>query len=167
MTAAERLLQLSKLSGVTAAAALLAIGSGANAGQALTNYSQLQSGTASEHLLTEKQQLLGGGGGIVSKPVGGKRTKKQIKKDWQSVLAEVEGVVPVVVTPSGLGVPGQAGPAERAEAHQTTLNAPAVETAVAQKAAEIEQAAQSQQLLAETKRKADEEALLAILMEVL
>lgn len=53
-TAAERLLSLAGTTG-TAAALLLAIGTGATAGGALVNYSGMASGTAAEHLLVEKQ----------------------------------------------------------------------------------------------------------------
>ena len=52
-TAAERLKQLSGMAGATAAAMLLAIAVGATAGQALQNYSQLPTGTATQHLLSE------------------------------------------------------------------------------------------------------------------
>lgn len=50
MTAAERLLALAGTTG-TAAALLLAIGTGATTGAALLNYSRLASGPASAHLL--------------------------------------------------------------------------------------------------------------------
>lgn len=55
MTTGER---LRGLAGVTGAAGvlLLLIGSGATAGAALVNYSQLPTGTASEHLLAERAQ---------------------------------------------------------------------------------------------------------------
>lgn len=53
MTAAERLVALSGLGSTTAAAHLLAIGSGATAGAILVNYSGLVTGTAAEHLLTD------------------------------------------------------------------------------------------------------------------
>lgn len=53
MTAGERLAQISGLSGVSAAAMLLAIGTGATAGALLVDYSGLESGTAAEHLLTD------------------------------------------------------------------------------------------------------------------
>lgn len=52
-TAAERLVQLAGRTG-TAAALLLAIGTGATAGEALVNYSGLPSGTAAQHLLAER-----------------------------------------------------------------------------------------------------------------
>ena len=63
MTAADRLKQLSKLAGVSAAVMLLTIGTGATAGEALVNYSGLSTGTATEHILGEMQQ---GGEGISS-----------------------------------------------------------------------------------------------------
>jgi len=53
MTAADRLKLLSGLAGVSAAAMLLAIGSGVTTGEALVNYSQLETGTAAEHLLAD------------------------------------------------------------------------------------------------------------------
>lgn len=56
MTAAERLVQLAGRTG-TAAALLLAIGTGATAGEALVNYSGLPSGTAAQHLLWEHASL--------------------------------------------------------------------------------------------------------------
>ena len=56
MTAAERLLQLSKLSGVAAVSMLLSIGVGATTSEALVDYSQLDTATASEHLLAERVQ---------------------------------------------------------------------------------------------------------------
>ncbi|MGL4680238.1 MAG: hypothetical protein ACRCWC_12770, partial [Plesiomonas shigelloides] len=58
MTAAERLLSLSKATGA-AGALLLAIGSGATAEAALLDYSALGTVTAAEHLLYEK--VTGGG----------------------------------------------------------------------------------------------------------
>lgn len=51
MTAAERLVQLSGLSGVSAATHLLAIGMGITTGAALLDYSGLESATTAEHLL--------------------------------------------------------------------------------------------------------------------
>ena len=53
VTAAERLLSLSKTTGA-AGALLLLIGSGATAGAALLDYSGLESATAADHLLYEK-----------------------------------------------------------------------------------------------------------------
>ena len=53
MTAAERLLQLAGTTG-TAAALLMAIGAGSTAGEALANYSGLLVGSASVHLLAER-----------------------------------------------------------------------------------------------------------------
>lgn len=50
-TAAERLQELSGLAGVTAAAMLLSIGSGATAGALLVSRSTLSSATAAAHLL--------------------------------------------------------------------------------------------------------------------
>lgn len=66
-TAAERLLHLAGHGG-TAAALLLAIGTGATTGAALANYSQLPAGTAAAHLLMEKTAVppaptFGSGGG--------------------------------------------------------------------------------------------------------
>jgi hypothetical protein len=54
VTAAERLAQLSKLSGVTAAAMLLSIGVGATTGQALVDYSEQTGVSAATHLLADK-----------------------------------------------------------------------------------------------------------------
>ena len=53
VTAAERLLALSKTTGA-AGALMLLIGSGATAGAALLDYSGLESATAADHLLYEK-----------------------------------------------------------------------------------------------------------------
>lgn len=58
MTAAERLLFLSKSTG-TAAALLLAIGVGATTGEALNDYSPIDAGAAAEHLLSEKSNGAG------------------------------------------------------------------------------------------------------------
>ena len=60
-TAAERLVALSGRGTTTAAAHLLAIGIGLTAGAALVNYSGLTSGTATEHLLTERVREASGG----------------------------------------------------------------------------------------------------------
>lgn len=60
MTASERLQELSGLAGVTAAAMLLAIGSGTTAGSILVSRSALGSGSAAAHLLDV---------GIVAPPV--------------------------------------------------------------------------------------------------
>lgn len=54
MTTGERLTQISGLSGVTAVAMLLVIGSGAATGDALVDYSGLSSGTAEQHLLADQ-----------------------------------------------------------------------------------------------------------------
>jgi hypothetical protein len=61
MTAAERLLSISKATGA-AGALLLAIGSGATAEAALLDYSALESVTAAEHILYEKPSAGHGGG---------------------------------------------------------------------------------------------------------
>lgn len=53
MTAGERLHHLAGISG-SAAALLLAIGSGATAGAALVNHSGLASGTAADHLMVDR-----------------------------------------------------------------------------------------------------------------
>ena len=75
MTTAERLLQLSGLSGVSAATHLLAIGLGATTGQALVDYSQLASATAEVHLLAEPAQSIH----VVS---GG--TLEQANYEWEA-----------------------------------------------------------------------------------
>lgn len=61
MTAAERLLSLSKATGA-AGVLLLAIGSGATAEAALLDYSALESVTAAEHILYDKPASSHGGG---------------------------------------------------------------------------------------------------------
>lgn len=61
MTAAERLLALSKATGA-AGVLLLAIGSGATAEAALLDYSALESVTAAEHLLYDKPESEWSGG---------------------------------------------------------------------------------------------------------
>lgn len=67
-TAAERLQELSGLAGVTAAAMLLAIGTGATAGALLVSRSTLSSATAAAHLLDAGVQTpaSSGGGGWAS-----------------------------------------------------------------------------------------------------
>lgn len=60
MTAGERLLQLAGQAGA-AGALLLLIGSGANAGAALVDYSGLATDTAAEHLLAERIAIGGAG----------------------------------------------------------------------------------------------------------
>ena len=60
MTAAERLLALSRTTGA-AGALLLAIGSGATAEAALLDYSDLGNVSAAEHLLYEKVSVDHGG----------------------------------------------------------------------------------------------------------
>jgi hypothetical protein len=62
MTTGERLAQISGLTGVTAAAMLLAVGVGATAGAALVNYSHLSTATAEEHLLVDRVAAQQGGG---------------------------------------------------------------------------------------------------------
>lgn len=83
MTAAERLVQLAGRTG-TAAALLLAIGTGATAGEALVNYSGLPSGTAAQHLLQDRQPhveptFVGGG-------------KKRIER--MPAIAPVQAAIP-------------------------------------------------------------------------
>lgn len=53
-TAAARLVELSGLSGVSAGAHLLAIGSGSTSGQILVSESPLGTATASEHLMADR-----------------------------------------------------------------------------------------------------------------
>ncbi len=53
-TAADRLKQLSGLAGVSAATMLLAIGTGYTASEILTSESPLSTGTAAEHLLSDR-----------------------------------------------------------------------------------------------------------------
>jgi hypothetical protein len=77
MTAAERLLALSKATGA-AGALLLAIGSGATAEAALLDYSALGSVTAAEHLLYEK--VAGGGIGH------GKKKLRWIERDGKILI---------------------------------------------------------------------------------
>ena len=77
MTAAERLLFLSKATGA-AGALLLAIGSGATAEAALLDYSALDSVTAAEHLLYEKVS----GGGIGH----GKKKLRWIERDGKILI---------------------------------------------------------------------------------
>ena len=55
MTAADRLLSLSGLTGA-ASVLLLAIGSGATTGEALADYSGLESGTSAEHILVDRSK---------------------------------------------------------------------------------------------------------------
>lgn len=78
MTAGERLAQLAGFSG-SAAALLLAIGTGATAGELLVSRSGLETGTAAEHLLAENTPVVvstqqggsgAGAGGKLSRQVG-------------------------------------------------------------------------------------------------
>lgn len=77
MTAGERLAFLAKTTG-TAGALLLLIGSGATAGAALVDYSQLPSGTAAAHLLTDmaSAQVVSGGWSY-SYPIKSNKRKKK------------------------------------------------------------------------------------------
>lgn len=83
-TAAERLASLSKLSGTTAAAMLLAIGSGATAGQALADYSGIPAATAATHLLQDVQV-------VASEPRGSRKrsgdelTVEEVAAQWELV----------------------------------------------------------------------------------
>lgn len=81
MTAAERLLALAGATG-TAAALLLAIGSGATAGAALVDYSGLPTGTAATHLLTDAEVA-------TTSPAGGSSTKAKRKP---LIIVEIDGV---------------------------------------------------------------------------
>lgn len=90
MTAAERLLQLAGTTG-TAAALLLSIGSGATAGEALNDYSSIESGTAAEHLLSERVvpvASLGGFSPVVEK-------KKKPKPVPEEIIEEPISAVDV------------------------------------------------------------------------
>lgn len=78
MTAGERLRQLAGFSG-SAAALLLAIGTGATAGELLVSRSGLETGTAAEHLLVENAPVVvstqqggsgAGAGGKLSRQAG-------------------------------------------------------------------------------------------------
>jgi hypothetical protein len=55
MTAAERLKQLSGLSGVSAAVMLMSLAAGVTTGDTLVNYSSLPTATAAQHLLADRQ----------------------------------------------------------------------------------------------------------------
>ena len=88
MTAAERLLQLAGSSGV-AAALLLSIGSGATAGDALNDYSSIESGTAAEHLLSERVAPMASLGGF--SPV-----KQKKPKPAQELTETIEEPIPAV-----------------------------------------------------------------------
>jgi len=81
MTAAERLLALSKATGA-ASALLLAIGSGATAGEALVDYSHLSTNTAAIHLLAD---VVSGGG------IGHNKNKKRwIEREGKILVFESE-----------------------------------------------------------------------------
>lgn len=69
MTAGERLKLLSGLAGVTAAAMLLSIGTGATAGELLVSRSGLATATAAEHLLADVAviKVAATGGGTLQK----------------------------------------------------------------------------------------------------
>ena len=80
MTAAERLLALSKATGA-ASALLLAIGSGATASAALVDYSRLSTATAAIHLLVDRV-----GGGIGHN----KHKKRWIEREGKILVFESE-----------------------------------------------------------------------------
>ena len=81
MTAAERLAQLSGLAGVSAAAMLLAIGTGGTAGALLLSRSSLASDTAAAHLLDAGNVVIAtGGGGWI-----GKKTKRKAREESRPV----------------------------------------------------------------------------------
>jgi len=86
MTAAERLLHLAGTTG-SAAALLLSIGAGATAGEALNDYSSIDTGSAAEHLLSERVSFasLGGYG-----PVEQKSKKPKV------IDEEIEEPIPAV-----------------------------------------------------------------------
>ncbi len=94
MTAAERLKQLSGLSGVSAAVMLMALGQGLSASDRLQDHSQLHNVTAAAHLLAESSIVApevatggGSGGGMesgrvttFSKPYSPGRSTLRLKK---------------------------------------------------------------------------------------
>lgn len=106
VTAAERLLSLSKTTGA-AGALLLLIGSGATAGAALLDYSGLESATAAEHLLYEKVAEDSTSGGLLK--VHNERIAKV--QQYQKLLAaqkkaaeekpvEVPAEIPALLNPT-------------------------------------------------------------------
>ncbi len=95
MTAAERLLSLSKLTGA-ASVLLLSIGSGVTAGDALNDYSSIDTGTAAQHLLSEKvvtdNGWLGGGGSL------NKLDRRQTEEEKRLEREEL-GIIEKEITP--------------------------------------------------------------------
>jgi len=188
-TAAERLKQLSGLAGVSAAAMLLAIGTGPTAGSALVAYSQLTTATAAQHLLANVQtepEESGGGGGLGSvsdsldvrkkiQPaveivlqtqevgstiVAGRRTTTAVTKDWVSELSRIAGELP----PAPSDIPALAA---KVQDTNQLLHAPAISDVAAIATPLIDQitAVTADQASAD-KRRADEDALLMILLEI-
>ncbi len=90
MTAAERLLQLSKLSGVAAASMLLAIGAGATTGEALVDYSHIDTATAAEHLLAERVQQSDGGALLRASQAQTKRVVDAVSRESKAKQRQEE-----------------------------------------------------------------------------
>lgn len=101
MTAAERLLALAGTTG-TAAALLLAIGTGATAGAALVDYSGLASATAAEHLLEDVISSSppfigrGGGGYLVELDAKPKRETITLYDEEAEILELLAVIMPVI-----------------------------------------------------------------------
>ena len=82
MTTGERLIQISGMSGVSAAMMMQAIGIGSTTGEALVNYSGLPSATAAEHLMADVALgRFGGGPGFILKRKKAKKVFVELDDD--------------------------------------------------------------------------------------
>ena len=116
MTAAERLLALSKTTGA-AGALLLLIGSGATAGAALLDYSGLESATAAEHLLYEKVVEDSVSGGLLK--VHRERVAKVQR--YQKLLAAQKKAIEEKPVEAPVEVPALLKPPEQLVINETAL----------------------------------------------
>ena len=116
MTAAERLLALSKTTGA-AGALLLLIGSGATAGAALLDYSGLESATAAEHLLYENVAEDSTSGGLLK--VHNERIAKV--QQYQKLLAAQKKAIEENPVEAPVEVPALLKPPEQLVINETAL----------------------------------------------
>ena len=114
VTAAERLLSLSKTTGA-AGALLLLIGSGATAEAALLDYSGLESATAAEHLLYEK--VAADSGGLLK--VHNERIAKV--QQYQKLLAAQKKAIEENPVEAPVEVPALLKPPEQLVINETAL----------------------------------------------
>ena len=116
MTAAERLLSLSKTTGA-AGALLLLIGSGATAEAALLDYSGLESATAADHLLYEKVAEDSTSGGLLK--VHNERIAKV--QQYQKLLAAQKKAAEEKPVEVPVEVPALLKPPEQLVINETAL----------------------------------------------